>query len=238
MRAYDLHVHASPFGGENSAEEVVEFAKKLGWNGIAICCSPESEESLDTQLKSLEALKTADFDIVKAVEIKPANLQDFHKTIDMVRKKVEIIVVCGGDIEVNKAALETKEVDVLSHPEHQRNDSGIDAVMAKTAADNQVHIELNFHEVLNTYRKSRVHVLSHMRQNLKLSAKYGFPIAITSGAYSKWELRAPRELAAFGLNMGMHLDAAFLSLASQRLDANRQKLGRDWVMPGVTLVDN
>ncbi|MFH0889684.1 MAG: RNase P subunit p30 family protein [Candidatus Aenigmatarchaeota archaeon] len=237
MRAYDLHVHASPFGGENSAEEVVEFAKKLGWSGVALCCSPDSE-SFDKQLKILDSLKTSDFDVVKAVEIKAENLQEFYKTIDSVRKKVEIIVVSGGDIEVNKAAVETKEVDVLSHPERQRNDSGIDAVMAKTAADNQVHIELNFREVLNSYRKSRVHVLSHMRQNLKLSGKYGFPIAITSGAYSKWELRAPRELAAFGLNLGMHLDATFQSLAVQRLDINRQKLSKDWVMPGVTLVDN
>ena len=236
MRTYDLHIHASPFG-ESSAEDVVNLARRLGWTGIALSCFPDTEEILENHSKLVESLKTKDFDIVNAVEIKADTPNELHKILDSVRRKIEIVIVRGGDAEVNRAAVETNQVDVLSHPEMQRNDSGIDPVMAKAAADNNVCIELNFRQILNSYRKSRVHTLAHMRQNLKLANKYNFPIAITSGAYSKWELRAPRELAAFGISIGMELEESFKSLEANRIDTNRQKLKEDWVMPGVTIVD-
>lgn len=236
MRTYDLHVHASPFG-ESSAEDIVSLAKHFGWTGIALSCFPDSEEVVEAHSRLVDSLKTKDFDVVRAVEIKVETPNELGSMLDRVRKKAEIIIVRGGDAEINRAAVATNQVDILSHPETQRNDSGIDPIMAKAAADNNVCIELNFRQILNSYRKSRVHTLAHMRQNLKLANKYGFPIAITSGAYSKWELRAPRELAAFGVNIGMELEDSFRSLEALRIDANRQKLNQDWVMPGVTMVN-
>ncbi len=233
MNAYDLHVHASPFGGESSVEDTIDFAKRLGWNGIAFCCFADSIEIIGQQRKIVDNLKTKDFDVVLGAEIKADGVEDLHSAIDRTRRKVEILIVSGGNLDVNRAALETNQVDMLSHPENQRNDSGIDLVMAKLAADNNVSIELNFREVLNSYRKVRVHVLSHMRHNLKLAKKFGFPVTITSGAYSKWELRAPRELAAFGINLGMRVEESFQSLSSARVDTNRQKLDQNWVVPGV-----
>ncbi len=232
MKAYDLHVHASPFGGESSAEDIIDSAKRLGWSGIAFCCFADSAEIIEQQ-RIVNGLKTKDFDVVMGAEIKANSVEELHSAIDRTRRKVEILIVSGGNLDINRAALETNQVDMLSHPENQRSDSGIDLVMAKLAAGNGVSVELNFREVLDSYRKSRVHVLSHMRHNLKLAKKFGFPLAITSGAYSKWELRAPRELAAFGINLGMRVEETFQSLASSRVDANRQKLDQDWVVPGV-----
>lgn len=236
MRTYDLHVHASP-SGESSAEDIVNLARRLGWSGIALSCFPDTEDTVHEHGKLVESLNTKEFDIVKAVEIKANTVNELHKTLDSVRRRVEIVIVRGGDIEINRAAVETNQVDLLSHPESQRNDSGIDQVMARSAADNNVCVELNFRQILNSYRKSRVHTLAHMRQNLKLAKKYGFPVAIASGAYSKWELRAPRELAAFGVGIGMELEESFKSLEANRIDTNRQKLNQDWVMPGVTIAD-
>ena len=236
MRTYDLHGHASPFG-ESSVEDVVSLARRLGWSGIALSCFPDTEEIVHEHGKLVESLRTKEFDIVKAVEIKVNTVNELHKIIDAVRRKTEIVIVRGGDVEVNRAAVETNQVDLLSHPESQRNDSGIDQIMARSAADSNVCIELNFRQILNSYRKSRVHTLAHMRQNLKLAKKYGFPIVITSGAYSKWELRAPRELAAFGVSLGMELEESFKFLEALRIDTNRQKLNQNWVMPGVTIAD-
>ncbi len=236
MRTYDLHTHANP-SGESSAEDMVNLAKHLGWSGMALSCFPDTDEAIQNHVKLVENLKTKDFDIVNAIEIKASTVNELHKTLDSVRRKFEIVIVRGGDAEVNRAAAETNQVDIIAHPEMQRNDSGIDQVMAKSAANNNVCIELNFRQILNLYRKSRVHTLAHMRQNLKLAKKYGFPVAITSGAYSKWELRAPRELAAFGISIGMSLEESFKSLEANKIDSNRLKLKDDWVMPGVTIAD-
>ncbi len=236
MRTYDLHTHASPFG-ESSAENMVNSARHLGWSGMALSCFPDTKEAIENHCGIVENLKTNDFDVINAIEIKASTVNELHKTLDSVRRKFEIVIVRGGDAEMNRAAAETSQVDILAHPEASRNDSGIDQIMAKSAADNNVCIELNFRQILNSYRKSRVHTLAHMRHNLKLAKKYGFPVAITSGAYSKWELRAPRELAAFAVNVGMSLEESFKSLEAGKIDSNRQKLKDDWVMPGVTIAD-
>ncbi|MBI2085500.1 MAG: hypothetical protein HYT71_03225 [Candidatus Aenigmarchaeota archaeon] len=236
MRTYDLHIHASP-PGESSAVDVIDFAKRLGWSGIALSCFPDSEEIVNSHAKMVDDLKSKDFDVVKAIEIKADTINALHKALDSFRRKTEIVIVRGGDQEINRAAVETNQVDIISHPESQRSDSGIDQVMARSAADNNVSVELNFRQILNSYRKTRVHIIAHMRQNIKLAKKYGFPVAITSGAYSKWELRAPRELAAFGVSVGMELEGAFRSLEAGKIEVNRNKLNQNWVMPGVTISD-
>ncbi len=236
MRTYDLHIHTSP-SGESSAGDIIDFAKRLGWSGVALACFPDSYEIVNSHAKIVENLRTTDFDVVKAIEIKANTIDALHRALDAFRRKAEIVIVRGGNQEINRAAVETNQVDIISHPESQRNDSGIDQVMAKSAADNNVCVELNFRQILNSYRKTRVHIIAHMRQNIKLAKKYGFPVAITSGAYSKWELRAPRELAAFGVSIGMELEEAFKSLEANRIEVNRAKLSREWVMPGVTMSD-
>ncbi len=234
MKAFDLHIHTNQSIGENSLEEVIEFAKKLGWSGVAVCDVFESEEKLIKQRLLIDSLKTKyDTDIAHGVEIRVDDPNKIKPLAQKIRKDVEIIIVRGGDLAINRAALETPEVDILSHPEFQRNDSGIDHVLAKLAADNQVCIELNFREALYSFRKSRAHILTHMRRNVALSKKFGFPVVITSGAYSKWEMRGPRELAAFGTMVGLELENAMNAISGARVDRNRARLSGNWVMPGV-----
>ena len=80
-------------------------------------------------------------EILQGVEIKAKNPDELRRMVDRFRDMADIIIVAGGELDINRAACENPKVDILSTPEKQRRDSGIDHVMAKLAAENKVAID-------------------------------------------------------------------------------------------------
>lgn len=223
MKTYDLHVHTNLSSGENSIAEMVSLSQRLGWSGLAVCDHWTDIKALKKAEDAVSSARQQGFDVALGVEIKTSSPGDVGRTAKKLRRRVDVVMVSGGNAEINRAAVETPEVDILSHPEFQRNDSGLDHVMAKLAAENNVCVEFNFRQLLYNFRKSRAHVLAHMRQNAKLCHKFNTPFVITSGAYSKWDLRGPRELAAMGQMIGFDLEKSMAALSGTRLEENRAK---------------
>lgn len=140
------------------------------------------------------------------------------KTPDSVQKMArsalesgaDMILVAGGDEEINRAASECWEVDVLCHPERvsgkdplDQKSSGIDDVMARFMAERGIAIEICLSELLSCYGVVRAQVMGRMRQNIKLARKYKTPIIITSGARDIYGMRAPQDLYSLGITLGM-----------------------------------
>lgn len=230
MGFYDLHTHSTLSIGENSVEEMVEFAKKLGLSGIGIVrYYPGVVDELP---------KFNDIDVVSCVIIKPSNAQELGELARKARKKAEILMVHGGDYDINRAACENELIDVLCHPELGRKDSGLDHICAKAAADNDVVIELNFREILESYKKNKIYMLSSMNRNIKLCKKYNAGMTVSSGAVTKWGLRSGRELASVANVLGLELgEAIAASSATPQLivNDNRKKLS-DKKWDGVEVV--
>ncbi|MFB6144271.1 MAG: RNase P subunit p30 family protein [Candidatus Nanohaloarchaea archaeon] len=154
-------------GTENNGEEFREKAKELGWNGIAT----------DFEVEVLENTEWG--------ELKK----------DIQRSDAEVLIYRGGDAELHKKVAEHGKVDIIMSPERGRKDSGVDQVIAKAAAENDVAIGFNLRQLF-TSRKQRTHVLKHWRRNLKLCEKYGAMKLLTTGASKTGELRAPRDAAS------------------------------------------
>ena len=131
-------------------------------------------------------------------------------------------------------------VDVFVPPELGRKDSGLDHICVKAARENNVAIEVNFREVLESYKKRRVFVLSAIKKNIKLCRNYGTNIVTTSGAVNKWGLRSGRELASISHLLGMDLGVAIDSVSTvpeEIVRVNREKLsGKRW--EGVNVVED
>ncbi len=148
-------------------------------------------------------------------------------------------MVHGGDYEVNRAACENPLVDVLCHPELGRKDSGLDHVCLNAAAENRVAIEINFREILESYKRKRVYILSGMKKNVRLARKYGVKVATASGAVGRYGLRSGRELAAITHILGLELGDAINSVSAvpeEIIRINREKLaGNRW--EGVSIVE-
>ncbi|MCD6477974.1 MAG: ribonuclease P [Candidatus Aenigmarchaeota archaeon] len=223
MDFYDLHAHVEDL---KSVEEIVEIAKRIGYSGIGLTVKYANIGELRRLKEKINELKSG-IDIATCVEIDASGVKELRRKVSKARKLSEVIVVSGGDYKINRAACEDSRVDILAHPEYKRSDSGIDHIVVRAAHENNVAIEINFHEILETYRKIRAHVLSHMRRNVMLAEEYNAPIIITSGARSKWELRGPRELSSVGQVLGMSLENSMKSVSDvPRLivETNRRKL--------------
>jgi ribonuclease P/MRP protein subunit RPP1 len=220
---YDLHVHASTSVGENTVEEIAELAKRLGIGGIGIVqYYPNSSD-----LPAVDGI-----DIVKCTMIKAGNVNDLNDMIAKARNKCEVLMVHGGDYDINRAACENPMVDVLCHPELGRKDSGFDHICAKAANENSVAVEINFRQILDSYKKNRIYVLSAMKKNVNLYKKYNVSVVTASGAVTKWGLRSGRELSAIsnllGLDLGNAIDTTSL-IPETIVSQNREKLaGKRW----------
>jgi ribonuclease P/MRP protein subunit RPP1 len=223
MAFYDLHVHTDLSIGEHSLEEMVLFARRLGIHGIGVVqYFPDIADVPDFE----------GVDTVECVMLKPRSAEELNEMAQAARSKCEILMVHGGDYDINRAACENAMVDVLCHPELGRKDSGLDHICVKAASDNHVAIEMNFREILESSKKSRTYVLSAMKKNVMLAKKYGCPIVCASGAVSKWDMRSCRELSAIanllGLDVGYAIDTTSV-IPEAIVRKNREKLaGGSW----------
>jgi ribonuclease P/MRP protein subunit RPP1 len=218
MDFYDLHVHTSLSIGENPAGDMIEMAKRLGLSGIGIVRYANGHLP---ELPEAEGI-----DVINSVMLK-AKVNELNSLIEKNRPRAEVLMVHGGDYDVNRAACENSAVDILCHPELGRKDSGLDHICVRAAHDNNVAIEVNFREVLECYKRNRVYVLSSLKKNIDLCVKYETPVVVSSSAVTKWGLRSGRELSSIahllGLELGKSIDATSL-IPENILKTNREKL--------------
>ncbi|MFB6166983.1 MAG: ribonuclease P protein component 3 [Candidatus Nanohaloarchaea archaeon] len=233
---YDLDIQSEFSSGDDSVEELAERAERLGFSGIAVSDYAAELEDLEEPRSSIREADTG-IDLHLGVKLRPGDPEELGDMLQVFREETEVVVVHGGDADVNRAATGDTRVDILSHPDMERKDSGLDHVMAKQAAENNVAIEVNIRQLLETYGKVRSHVLSHMRRNMMLCQEFGAPVLASSGATSLHHLRAPRELAAFPQVLGMEVGESFETVSDvpRRILRRAERVtSEDFIRPGVT----
>jgi len=237
MSAYDLHVHSAFSGGESSLEEIASMAKQLGYKGICFASYPlnkKEEGILKTEIERVR--KSTKMEIFLGFEARNMKELDF---LSKRRKKFDILLVRGGDLRLNRKACETAEVDILTHPEFGRNDSGLDHVCAKFAAKNNVAIEVNFRELLISTKKTRSMILKYIAHNVKLAKKYKTPIILCSGTISHWELRSPEVLISMACQLGLELKKAkeaITKVPENIIELIKERRSEEWIMPGTKVI--
>ena len=210
----------------------------MGYAGIAICDNYQGLEKLNELKNEIDKIK--DFEVYLGVKIQAKNVNELKEILSKVREKVMIVAVSGGDYLINRAACEDPRVDILSHPENGRFDNGLDEPCLKLATDNNVAIEINFREILNSFRRPRSYTLNHISQNIMLCNNFKNPMIINSGAESIWDMRTPRDLISIANVLGMDIGKAFLSMSSVPLEIineNKRTLEGKKITEGVEVVE-
>ncbi len=237
MAFYDFHVHSAFSEGESSLEELASMAKKLGYKGICFTAYPLSKTEESFLKNEIERVKK-EFGIEIFLGFEARNLKEL-RALAKRRREFDVLLVRGGDLRLNRAACETPEVDILTHPEFQRQDSGLDYVGIKFASKNKVAIEINFREVLFSSGKNRSLIIKNMAENVRIAKKYKAPIIICSGGISHWELRDPRCLISFGCMLGLELKEAkdaISKVPEEIIKLIKERRSENWIMPGVKVV--
>ncbi len=238
MQFFDLHVHSAFSGGESSLEDIAKMAKNLGYSGMCFSEYFKNDEQIKNLNEEIAKVKKK-IGINVFLGFEAQNENDLKKLIER-RKKFDVLLVHGGDLKLNRMACETPQVDVLTHPELNRNDSGLNHILVKEAAKNNVAIEINFREILIASKKSRSKVLQNISTNIMLAKKYKVPVIISSGAVSHYELRDPQILVSFATQFGFDLKEAENSLSKtpdEILKSSKERKNEKWIMPGVSVIE-
>jgi len=238
MKFFDLHVHSAFSEGESTIEQLAQRAKELGYSGI--CFSEYYEgrarlEKLKAEIAKARRKVGKDIEIFLGFEAR--NLRELQQLAKM-RRMFDVLLAHGGDLDMNRVAVETKEADVLTHPEHGRYDCGMNHVMARLARQNDVVVEINFREILTSTKKSRSRVLANMRDNVELAKKYKMPIVLCSGAISHSELRDPLCMSSMAEQLGLPLKNAkdaISKIPEKIVERAKERKSENWIMPGVRI---
>ena len=236
---FDLDIQSSQSSGRNSIKELVEMVERLEWNGIAISDYVLNSEDLKRINDEISSLNPK-IEVYLGAKIKADNVKDLEERVKLVRDNVHVVIVHGGDLEINRRACEMPEVDILAHPEFERKDSGLDYVMARNAAENRVAIELNFNEILNTSKRIRSFLLSKWRRNVLLCEKFGAPIICSSGSQSIYDLRGPKALIFLLQTIGLNTERAYNSISKvpeMIIQRAQETMDKRFISPGLKRVD-
>lgn len=237
MRYFDLHLHSAFSGGQSSIEQLARTAKELGYSGICFSEYFQNEQRLK-ELKDEVAKVSTKIGIGIYLGFEARDEKELYN-LSRRRRMFDILLVHGGDLELNRLACETPEVDILTHPENNRFDSGLNHVLLKLAKGNNVAIEVNFREILLASRRTRSLVLKNIAQNLMLAKKIRVPIVLSSGAISHFELRDPLTLISMANQLGLELKDAkecISKVPGKILKQNDERKSKKWIMPGVKVV--
>ena len=232
---FDLNIEGSSL--ENNLNLAME-ASKYGWEHINFSYNQNDfRDALDIKKElsdNLDGIVNFDY----TLEIKSNNVNEIKKTVRKFRNKSPCISVVGGNLKINRAAVETIQVDVLSRPYLRRFDSGINHVLAKEAVKNNVAIELCFKDVLRSYLSHRSKVISNFKDVYTLYRKYDFPLILSSRAESVFDIRTTHDFIAFFKQTGLsasEIDKSFLT-AHNILEFNKDR--DKMIFYGVRRVDD
>jgi ribonuclease P/MRP protein subunit RPP1 len=234
---YDLHIHSTFSSGESSLEEIIKTAKYFGYNGIGFISYPlkkEEEDLLKAEINRVS--KEYNFEIYLGFEA--TNKLELKKLLSR-RKEFDLLLVRGGTNFMNRIAVENRGVDILTHPDYERKDCGINHVLAKLAKENEVAIEINFREVLNSEGLIRKNVLTNHMEIIKLYKKFKFPLIVSSGALSHWQIKDPKVLISYLVTLGLEMKEAKEALNNtpkKIIERAKEWRSEKWIMPGVRVV--
>ncbi|HWR24597.1 MAG TPA: ribonuclease P protein component 3 [Methanosarcina sp.] len=228
---YDFGVHVIP-DGENIADEMAVLARHFGYSGIAL--SNHSDKL--PEAKPVMGL-TNGFEILRGIELVEENPSKLNGLIGKFRKSVDVLIVHGGSELVNRAALENPKVDILNHPAFEKS-CGLNQVLAKLAAENEVAIGITLRPFLHSRGSRRIRLLSDLRATLDLVRKYEVSLVLSSDAMSCFDLRSPMETLALAEVCGFEEEEALeaISIVPEKI-LSKNKPAPGYIREGVEVLE-
>ena len=234
MKFYDLNVRGQNFDNDL---KLIKEASKFGWNHINLNYSPDYYKKAQDYYNELSQEVTAD--ISMGINIVAKNQNEARKIANKFRSKSNYISCLGGDLKLNRGICENVKMDVLSRPYYKRHDSGMNHVLAKLAAKNNVAIELCFRDILNQHLKYRANAIASFKEILKFHRKYNFPIILTTDTKYLYDVRTTRDIVAVFKSIGFtneEIYKGFYHYPKEILNFNKQR--KNIIVQGVKVIED
>jgi len=198
-----------------------------------------SENPLNnTKSNALNKTPKNKLEIEFGIEIQAKNQNESYKISRKYRNKTKFISVLGGDLGINRAVCENRLIDVLSRPYLNKRSCGINQVLAKEAYKNDIAIELTFNDILSSYLSYRSKIMAHFSEIIKLHKKFKFPLIITTGSSSIWDIHSPRDISAVFKSLGLseeEVNTCLFNYPNKIVEFNKER--ENMVVLGVKKID-
>lgn len=249
MKFHDLNIRGTDY---NNDLALIKEAYKFGWDYLNLNYSQDHyKEALSYKDDLLEEISLFDWngsyrnkynsqsiEISMGINIQNANSNEIRKIVNKYRNNCPYMSALGGDLKVNRSVCENHRMDVLSRPYYKRRDSGMNHVLAKEAARNNVAIELCFRDVLKNSLKFRANIISSFKEIMMFHRKYNFPIILTTDSKSIYDIRSTRDMVSFFKSIGFsdkEIYNGFYYYPREIIDFNRQR--KNMVIKGVKVIE-
>ena len=238
---YDA-VRAAPAGRATPAHFTRRLAD-LGYDGVVIRngdvlggSDDHDGEGVDATAETPTAATIRErhgIDVVDGYEVRADGPESASGHVGNYRRSCTLLLVRGGSPEMNRFAVESERVDVLTAPLAGNGD--LNHVIADAARENGVRIEIDLSPVLRAAGGERVQAIAALRRLREVVEARDAPVVVTAGADSHLGVRAPREVIAVGEAVGF--DAATIEAGLREwgrlADRNRERRRDRFVAPGV-----
>ena len=189
MQCIDGCVFPFP-AGSHSIARIISELKVLGFTGAAICDSPGNKRV------------QTDFLVFPSRYIKELTIRDIQKEIQMASREGALCQVRAGEGGINRTILTTPGVHMLCDL-HNAPKNSFDRVCAQIAAEKNIAIDIRISPLRELRGVSRQRVIRQYEEILLLQNRYEFPLTISSGARSPYDMRSPRAITALLSEIGM-----------------------------------
>ncbi|MFB6255059.1 MAG: RNase P subunit p30 family protein [Halobacteriaceae archaeon] len=220
--------------GKSTIARFAKTASMYGYTGLIIRANRD-----ETPLESVQTIQGRyDIDIATAIEIDADSKAEMSGHLGAVRNEYPLIICRGGTPSLNRFAVESPRIDVLSGP--MENEGDFNHVLARKAAENNVAIEFSFANVLRAAGGRRVQSVQQLRKLREIITHYDTPYICTGFPHSHLELRAPREMKAVGNQIGFNPEfvAQGLHHWQEIIHTNRKRLSEHYLSDRVKWREN
>ena len=221
---YDA-VYANP-EGKATATRQVETAAEYGFEGVVV-------RTREADYDPAELADRYGVDVVRGAEIDAADPQGASGAVGNYRNECTVLLARGGTDALNRFAVEQDRVDVLTRPFDDGGD--VNHVLVKAAVEHDVRIEFDLGPVLRDDGGTRVRRLRKLRKLRELVEYFDAPYVVSATPESHLRLRAPRDVAAVGEQIGFGAEAVREGLAEwgRLAERNRERTSDSFISPGV-----
>ncbi|UCE57572.1 MAG: hypothetical protein JSW19_04270 [Candidatus Bathyarchaeota archaeon] len=236
-RFVDLHLRAQ-IKDLNQVERMVKKSSELGYHLVGLVLPHYVVRDQINQLRRI--CDNAKIDLITRVNISPKTPRELLRDLRRYRRKFEIVSVACTSKSVARQAAKDRRVDLLHFSATDLRRRFFDHAEAELASKSLSSFEIEITPLLLLTGFSRIRLLSRLRKEAEIAERYKVPIIISSGATSEDFVRGPYEHAALATLFDMSIPSALNALSKNPLavvERNREKLGPDYVAPGIKVVE-
>jgi len=217
----DLHLKP-PMEDPAAQKEMAELARCLGYSLVAVAFHPRDRDEKVNGVRKI--FLDVGLDVASRVDISPRSRDELLKELRTVRRDFEIVAIESSSNETLTVAQRDSRVDIICLDATPSNRG----LALNRAISSSAHIEINMSTLIETRRLPEHLQIAKIMKEIAKAKENQFGIVISSGADNPMYLRAPRDVAAVGMLLGLDKEAALESISSiptSLVKKNRAKLG-------------